>query len=329
MVLTSEPGGHGLTDLTFDGDLSDLDRASWRAKLAEIATEHGSFADLGPDHMAAFIDDGTDTLIVSFESITSIRKINPDEEPRGWSFVRDSGWSCLSLISEEDTWFRDPAVYAYFDRLIDDGFFDDFGTVIFTGTGPGGYAAAAFSVAAPGARVLALQPQATLDPAQTGWDGRFRSHRRLDFTSRYGYAPDMVEAASKVVILHDPGVSFDSVHAALFRGPNVLSLRTPRLAARLDRHFDQMNIMEDLIEATAEDALSSEVFARLWRRRQRHLPYLRGTLQALESQGKYGLAAQLCRYVVKRTGRPMFQRKLDEYAAAGHIPAQDLAEPAE
>ena len=53
-------------------------------------------------------------------------------------------------FTKGDTWFRDNRVYGYFDRLIADGFFEDFDTVIFYGAGSCGYAAAAFSVAAPG-----------------------------------------------------------------------------------------------------------------------------------------------------------------------------------
>lgn len=62
--------------------------------------------------------------------------------------VKTRQWSSLSLISEGDTWFRDPAVYRYFDRLVDDRFFEGFDEVLFFGAGPCGYAAAAFSVCA-------------------------------------------------------------------------------------------------------------------------------------------------------------------------------------
>ena len=41
------------------------------------------------------------------------------------------------------------AVYGFFDQILDDGFFDEFDTIIFYGAGPCGYAATAYSVAAP------------------------------------------------------------------------------------------------------------------------------------------------------------------------------------
>ena len=319
-------------DLAFDGDLTNLDRAAWLRKLRDLSDEHGHFERLGKDHVASFIEDGR-TLIVSFETATAIRKTNPGEEPRGWSFVRDSGWSALTLVALTDTWFRDPAIYAYFDRLIDDGFFDGFEEILFYGIGQGGYAAAAYSVSAPGARVLALQPQATLDPALAGWDNRFKSQRRRNFSDRFGFAPDMIEAAEQAVVVHDPTNQTDAMHAALFRRPCTLGLCTPRLSARIDRDFDQMGIMEDMIEATMHGAMTAEVFGRLWRARRRHLPYLRSTLQHLEKAGRYQLGAQLCRKVVADRSRPMFQRKLDEWEAAGLVPgpgqAERLAEPAE
>jgi hypothetical protein len=59
-------------------------------------------------------------------------------------------------------------------------------------------------VAAPGARVLAFRPLATLDPAVAGWDDRFPQARRRDWTSRYGFAPAMLDAAAGAAILHDP-----------------------------------------------------------------------------------------------------------------------------
>ena len=77
------------------------------------------------------------------------------------------------------------------------GFFDDFDHVVFYGAGPCKYAAAAFSVAAPAATVDAIQPQTTLDPRITDWDDRYMKMRRTDFTSRYGYAPDMLDAAEQ------------------------------------------------------------------------------------------------------------------------------------
>ena len=53
----------------------------------------------------------------------------------GWDHGAALGWSHLCMVSRGDTWFRDRRVYGFFDRLIDDGFFEDFEQVIFYGAG--------------------------------------------------------------------------------------------------------------------------------------------------------------------------------------------------
>ena len=109
--------------------------------------------------------------------------------------------------------------------LVYDEFFDDFNQVVFYGAGPRGYAAAAFSVAAPGATIAAPQPQATLDPRVTEWDDRHLKIRRTHFTSLYGYAPDMLDAAKQAYVIYDPYERLDAAHAAMFTRSNV---KTPR-----------------------------------------------------------------------------------------------------
>ncbi|MFN6978284.1 MAG: phosphoadenosine phosphosulfate reductase, partial [Gemmobacter sp.] len=179
------------------------DRASWLACLDAIAEDAGYLEALGPRHWAFFHDDSP-TLLVTFETVDAIRGGSPGQMPLGWDIARANGWSHLCLIADGATWWRDRRVWGFFDRLVDDAFFEDFDRVCFYGAGAGGYAAAAYSVAAPGATVLALRPRATLDPGVAGWDPRDRTARRLDFTSRYGFAPDMTEGAGKVFVLADP-----------------------------------------------------------------------------------------------------------------------------
>lgn len=156
--------------LSFETDLKGLEPTDWFAALEDLVEEHGSFSPLGADHVAAFLDAGP-KLLVTFENADDVQQLS-DAAPRGFTYARRDGWSHLAIISRGESWFRDHAIYRHFDRLIDDGFFEDFEDVLFFGAQAGGYAAAAYSVAAPGCRVLALRPQATLDPATAGWDNR-------------------------------------------------------------------------------------------------------------------------------------------------------------
>ncbi len=308
-------------DIELDAEMADLDKPAWFARLAELGDELGYCEKLGARHVAAFVDAGPQ-LLVTFETYRQIEAGSDNAEPRGFEFVRQRGWSHLALIADGDTWFRDDTVYRYFDRLVDDGFFEDFDSVLFFGAHAGGYAAAAYSVVAPGARVLALRPQATLDPAQTGWDTRYVDHRRLCFTDRYGYAPDMIDAAAQAWIVIDPAQSLDAMHAALFRRSNVTTLRCPHLGWQLDQAFDAMGISATLIAAAMDGSLSRHRFAHLLRARRDHLPYLRNLLQHLENDGRDELAARLCRHVLRQRSRPFFARKLAALEA-GEVTPQD------
>ncbi len=315
-----------VSKIAFQSGLADLEKADWFVQLERLGERLGYYEPLGRRHAAAFVDGGPQ-LLVTFESYQQIEKGSETSEPRGFDFVRRLGWSQLALIGDGETWFRDATVYRYFDRLIDDGFFEDFERVLFFGAHAGAYAACAFSVTAPGARVLALRPQATLDPAIAGWDTRYIDFRRLCFTDRYGYAPDMIEAAVEAWIAFDPLQPLDAMHAALFRRSHVAMLPCRNLGWRLDHAFDAMDISAPLIEAAMSGTLTQMSFARLLRNRRDYLPYLRQLYQRLDDEDHAELAATLCRHALKERVRPFFARKLAELEAAGVAPR--ATEPAD
>ncbi len=295
---------------SLDESLDGLKKTAWIRKVAAIADEHGHFQSCGHRHFGAFIEAG-ETLLVTFESMQGAQ-VNPDGgRPIGWDFVLDKGWSHLGLFSDGDTWFRDPFVYGYIDRLVDDGFFEDFDTVLFYGAGPAGYAAAAFSVAAPGARVVVLQPQATLDPRITEWDDRFVEMRRTSFTDRYGYAPDMLDAAQAAYVIYDPTEDLDAMHAALFTRPNVTKFRMPYFGVALQGDLQKMQTLAPLLEQAADDSLTPLSFARLHRARRDYGGYLRNMLGVLDASDRPYLMAMLCRNVTSRMNVPRFRRRLD------------------
>jgi len=296
---------------SFDPQLATLDREGWFETVEELAEEVGYFEPLGKAYNAIFHEAGP-RLIVTFEEFSEVFA-RDNREPRGFDMVRRNGWSHLCILSDGGRWFRDQRLYRYFDRLVDDGFFEDFDQVLFYGTGQGGYAAAAYSVVAPGANVLAIRPVATLAPEQTSWDKRFIQDRRLNFSERYGYAPDMLEAASQAWVVFDPRDAEDAMHAALFRAPNVTALRAFGLGSNIEPALEGMGALNPLIENAMEGSLDILTFARLYRGRQRRLEYLRPLLNRLEAAGRIGLAAQMCRGVLKTQKRPRFAKALKKF----------------
>lgn len=306
------------TATAFTFDLADLDRTDWMARVDDVAEDFGYAEPVGFNYKALLIDAGR-TLLVSFESVASIRKNNDGTAPLGWGFVQSHGWSSLTLMADAEVdWFRHPSVYGYFDRMIDDGFFDDFDQILFYGAGAAGYAAAAYSVCAPDTNVLLIQPQATLDRSQTPWDRRFPKARRLDFTSRFGYAPMMVETAADVTVVHDPSVIEDAVHAALFDGDNTQHLTVPYLGPQAVKGLQSMDLLPEMIEQAMAGTLDRAGFAKLWRARRNHMPYLRTLMYRLDGEDHHErLLARLCRHVSAGGKRPLFEERLAELKADG------------
>lgn len=285
-------------------DLSGLGWDSWCQRMQDVAGDDGFAERLGERHAAVFIEKKP-VLLVSFESFDAIRERSEAAHPIGWEMMKALGWSQLCLVSDGDTWFRDRHVFGFFDRLIDDGFFEDFEQVIFYGAGPGGYAATAFSLSAPGARVLALQPQATLDPRITEWDDRFRPMRRTDFTARFGYGPDMLEAADKAFIVYDQENELDAMHASLFTRPNVTKIRVRFLDTNLEAAFLRMQVLYRMLAQLSADKLTPVNIAKLLRARQKDAPYQFTLLRHLQAQERHRLVIHLCNDVLRRrNGRP-------------------------
>ncbi len=305
----------------FDPDLADLTKAVWMAHMQKIGQDHGFFRQLGKRHFATHIRRG-DTLLVSFETVQDMRGLSALCEPMGWRMVRENGWSHLCMVGDGNTWFRDRDVFEFFDDMTDEGFFDAFETVVFYGAGPCGYAAAAFSVAAPGARVITVQPQATLDPRVTAWDDRYCEMRRTSFTDRYGYAPDMLDACDQAFVLYDPLESLDAAHAALFTRPGVTQLRMRHMGDAIQSDLMAMNLFAPLLVHVAEDRLDGTSFARLYRARRTHPPYLRRVMAALEFEERDGLVYMMARNVTRRMKAPRFERRLAEIDAARAIASE-------
>ncbi|WP_112312348.1 phosphoadenosine phosphosulfate reductase [Pseudogemmobacter bohemicus] len=296
----------------------------WLAAMDIIADEDGYLDPLGPDHWAFFAETGT-TLLVTFERAEQIQAAS-DTMPGSWALAQSNGWSSLCLIARGETFWRAPEVWGYFDRLVDDAFFDDFDQVLFYGSGAAGYAAASYVVAAPGARALLLSPRATLVPDIAGWDRRHLPQRRLDFTSRYGYAPDMTEGAGQVWLVHDPLSPTDNAHAALFRRSWTTMLHS-RWGGEQPERTMPPGMLDQLITGAMDGTLSPEGFAALWRGRRRSPAWVRNLLGAIASKGNRHRQIAVLRQVLAEHPIPRFERRLAALLAQADAPMPE--KPAE
>ena len=291
--------------LPFESNLFDLTPNAWLGRIDDLCDQFGFFEQLGAQHCAGFLEAGNN-LIVTFENAEDVRAHNARAEPRGFEHARYDGWSHLSIMSFTQSWFRDSAIFDFFDRMVDDGFFEDFETIVFYGAGAGGYAAAAYCVAAPGATVLALSPQATLARQLAGWDWRFIQQRRNDFCGRYGFAPDMIEGAGQVFVAYDPHVHLDAMHAALFYKPHVTMMPCPLLGTRIDHAFDRLGIHDVLLRLAMDGSLDAKRFRQLLRARRYDDSYAQSLITHLTDTGHRDMAKAICRYKEQRSKNPYY-----------------------
>lgn len=293
----------------FSPDLSDLDQDEWFDALDALSEEHGHYEELGTDHVAILTDAGP-RLLVTFESYPEITAGSDTDEPRGFHFVKRLGWSHLAIISRGQSFFRASEIHRYFDRLIDDGFFEDFDRVLFFGVHEAGYAASAYSVCAPGAEVLALRPFATLAPHVAIWDERYPEARRLDWTKRFGYAPDMLDAAKHATVIFDPRVKEDAMHGALFQRTNVTTLWARGAGAMIESMLDGVGVLNKLIVLAMDGGLTAKSFHALYRKRRESFPYLRSLDQMVFGKGKFALSKALCTKMMEERPHRYFNRRL-------------------
>ncbi|UWQ20367.1 phosphoadenosine phosphosulfate reductase [Jannaschia sp. W003] len=282
-------------------------------RLVETARDGGWLRDVGDRHMAHHRPGGA-TLLVGFEELETARE---RDEPAPWTarLAAKRGYATLTILADGRTWYRDPALEALFDELTDEGFFDEFDTVIFAGGGAEGYAASAYSVAAPGATVFAVQPLATLDRALTPWERRFRSAWALAWGPRYAYAPDLVGGAERVYVVSDPTETFDAMHASLFRGPHVMHLPATHAGPEIWQRLETIGILDRLVAGAESGALTPLRFAQLWRGRRRDRAWLGGMLRKLDRRGRPWLTGLFARYVADRHDSAPARRRLADARA--------------
>ncbi|SFG13044.1 hypothetical protein SAMN04488020_101256 [Palleronia marisminoris] len=294
-------------DLERPGTVEDLHDA-----LADLAGSRGSVRTLDSDHFVTFVPRGA-TLLVTFEE-TGRTLARDSGVPISADFADDKNWSILHVAARRRSWFRSEAMFSYFDELADDVFFDEYDRVIFYGAGPGGFAAATYSVTAPGARVILVEPLATVDRSRAGWDSRFYQQLLSRPGPRYPYAPDMIEAAEAAFLLYDPSRALDHVHASLFAGSNVTHLRANNLTTPkdgpLETTLEEIGALHPMIEGLGSGRLGHVDIYRLLRARRDHMPFLTRTLRRSGRRNSAFLTAVLCRYVTARRNSPPFQKHL-------------------
>ena len=272
---------------------------SWDRIAKELAGDKGWFRPGTNGHSFLYMPRSSDTLVVTFDNLDIAMTKREDRRPWGYSFIKDQGWSMLGVLAGGWTWYREQWVSDQFDQLKDEGFFKQFKRVVFYGASMGGYAACAFSSAAPGCDVVAISPQSTVDKNVVPWESRYKVVWDRDFSGKYGDASKVSQAANRVSILYDPYEPLDAQHAARFTGNNVQHLRAPLLGHRLGSSLNQMGILSPIILGALDGSLTSHEYYKLLRTRKDSPRYQRELFNRAVDKGHKDLARSLGEHILK------------------------------
>jgi hypothetical protein len=296
-------------DSLIDNAPEEETRAAWHDRLAEIGRQEGFFESLGDEHSALFAKRGK-TLVVTFDNLDDAYDRGENRMPWGFNYTLSHGWSVLGMMAHGWTWYRDEAVFDFFDRLQRENFFDQFDRVVFYGASMGAYAASVFSSAVPGATVVCISPQATLDREIAPWETRYHKVWRRNFKNRYGYAPQMIGSAEKVYLFYDPTSTLDSMHAALFQGDNLVKLKCRFMGHRIASLWMAMGVLKPVVEGCIEGTLTRPKFYQLMRKRHETPRFQREMLNRLRDEKRYALTVRYCSAILSRRGAPKFRKEM-------------------
>ncbi|WP_199737917.1 glycosyltransferase family 32 protein [Falsigemmobacter faecalis] len=281
------------------------DQAGWAGLARELAGSGGFFEDLG-EHSFLYIPRSPKVLVVTFDNLDIAMNKREDRRPWGFDFIEKQGWAMLGVMAGGWTWYRDGAVSAMFERLRDEGFFSRFERVVFYGASMGGYAAAAFSGAAPGADVVAISPQSTLDRGLVPWESRYKTAWHRDFSGPFGDAAEVSDKAARMVLLYDPFEPLDARHAARFSGDNVMRLPAPLMGHRLGSSLLQMGVLTEIILAALDGTLTPQAFRTTLRARRSFPRYQRELFEKAMAKGHRKLALRMAERALQLTdNRPL------------------------
>ena len=272
--------------------------SGWAEMAKDLAGPDGFYRE-NPDHSFLYIP-RSDTLVVTFDNLDIAMTKREDRRPWGFSFIEKQGWSMLGVMANGWTWYRDGWVSDQFDELAATGFFRGFKRVVFYGASMGGYAACAFVAACPGADVVAISPQSTLDRRLVPFETRYKTAWDRDFSGKYGDAAEASQAAGRVTILYDPYEPLDAGHVARFKGGNVVALRAPLMGHRLGSSLHQMGILSSITLGALNGTLTEADFYRALKARKVFVRYQRELFKRALAKGHPLLARKLGRFVLTR-----------------------------
>ncbi|MFV0493382.1 MAG: alpha/beta hydrolase family protein [Pseudorhodobacter sp.] len=253
---------------------------------------------------ALWFEPGDAVLIVSFDNLATID--TPYPRP---AWLRDRilamGHSILGVQSFAKDWHRNGDSADLLRRLEATGFFTKYRRIVFIGASMGGMGALNLATLVPGAAVIALSAQSTMNREIAPFERRFRwAVRNSDWkTPEFLDAAKAVRDLDQVVLVYDGRMVEDRQHAERMVGPNVTLVRLDHATHEAIRVVMKCGALVPLIEDVVALGRPGQAFwqamrnrraVRKWARafmedvaREGHAPRIRAVAGALLKQEDY------------------------------------------
>ena len=279
----------------------------------------GGFLEKRFRHSLLFVKRPVKRLLVTFDNLANVGDTSLDREPWAFKFARDENISHLGIMAHVSDWYRDPELIDRMKELADSGFFDGYDRVVFAGVSMGGFASIAFGSLVPGAHIISINPQSTLDTTLVPWETRYLKGRRQDWTLPLSDAAALTKGLGAVNIFYDPYHELDKKHVSRFSGDNIRVFHCRYSDHKTAVFLRKIDALKPIMHAAIFGELSEKQFYQLYRRR-RILPWFRGSLSSyfkdLGRDELADLANKLCNEQIKK-------HKRAELASAQGEPASE------
>ncbi|MFX0546107.1 glycosyltransferase family 2 protein [Roseovarius sp. S1116L3] len=265
------------------------DTPRWLDDLRPGAEGEGFF-EKNLRHSLMFVKRPSDRLLVTFDNLSNVNDESVLREPWAYKFAADSGFSHLGVMAHVSDWYRDEGLIRRFEALAAEGFFEGYERVVFAGVSMGGYASLAFSSLVPGAHVVAINPQSTLDPDLVPWETRYENGQRQDWTLPLGDGAALTQGAGRINVFYDPYFELDRQHIERLHGDNIRIFNCWFSKHKTAVFLRKIGALKPVMTRCIMDELTEAGFYDLYRAR-RDLPWYRGAISNhFREKGREALA---------------------------------------
>lgn len=258
---------------------------SWYGEIFPAGGNDGWYHKFG-EHAASFVERDTAQLVISFDNLSDAGYPYPDIEPWAGKFVRENGWSHLGIYARGPSWFRDARLIAFLEQLERTGFFRGFEKIALIGTSMGGFAALTFSSLCPGATVVALSPQSTLQSDLVPWETRFGKGRDRDWSLPFSDAASQLNGLGKAYVLYDPFFAPDKRHVMRLPQQKLIHLQGFGFGHKSAVVLRRLGLLKPFMQGAISGELQPSEFYK-WIRKRKELYVYRIVMEThLSTRGK-------------------------------------------